>query len=229
MTHPDVAVPVALSKCLGFTMEVRNSNLEPNQAFIDLLRLNVTGARVLPKTRMIYSKLVQGDSRININGNGSEICRSFFERGARTPEHLTVDRLTALCGYAHDAFVRDALRQWLSGTRFAELGFRPIDMLYWEQRMGTWGGQYPAEQDISVDEVSPFNNRRLLTTLLSTPLEGRRGPEYPLYRALIAHLWAEALSLPINPKSFGRQALSYVRRHLPDPLVAALRRAGFGS
>jgi hypothetical protein len=60
---------------------------------------------------------------------------------------------------------------------------------------------FPFEQDLAIEEISPFNNRCLLYNLFRVQPERRRAPTYPFFRKLIRHLWAEALTEKINPGS----------------------------
>src|SRR5690606_9191213 len=69
--HPDIRIPRLLANRLKLDFQVRQSAEEPEAWFCRQLGENVTSARLLPKTRMIWDKFRRGDDRININGNGS--------------------------------------------------------------------------------------------------------------------------------------------------------------
>lgn len=211
--HIDVQVPLALSRKLKFHFTVENSSEDPPLQFVELLKRNVTNARMLPKTRAIFSKLGRGETAININGNGSEVCRNFFlKAGERNVFNSTTAELAARCGYPESPFVKDELEKWRGGLPNREFGFEILDMLYWEQRMGNWGAQYPAELDIAVEEFSPFNNRLILMTLLSVPTRHRLAPNYTLYARLIRHLWPEAMSVRINKPTLREQGVEAARK-----------------
>jgi hypothetical protein len=65
--------------------------------------------------------------------------------------------------------------------------------------MGNWGALAPFEQDIAIEEISPFNNRSLIATLLKVHPSKRKAPNYELFRKLIQALWSDTLLEPINP------------------------------
>ena len=198
---PDVWVPSLLAKRLGINFTIRNSAEDLPGWFVSLISRNVTGARILPKSRMIYSKYITAEKRININGNAGEICRNYFdERCKLDPKDVSTADLARSLGYNNSPFVLQEIDEWRNGLCSQGVNdVNILDMLYWEQRLGNWGAQYPAEQDIAIDEISPFNCRLLIETLLSSPRRLRAAPDFPLYKELIENMWPEALSVPINP------------------------------
>jgi hypothetical protein len=97
-----------------------------------------------------------------------------------------------------------------------------FDMLYLEQRLGNWGALYPAEQDIAIEELSPYNCRLLIETLLSSPRELRAAPDYPLFSKLMHKMWPEVMSLPINPApkpNLIGTLRKKARAYIPSPLA----------
>jgi hypothetical protein len=198
---PDVQVPLRLSEKLGFKFTIENSIEDPSAHFMELLRRNVTGARLLPKTRAIYAKLQRQESRVNVNGNAGGLARHQYDRsGRREDARLTPEAMAELYGYGASHFARSELGTWLQELGAQRRDWRVLDLMYWEQRMGNWGAQYPAEQDIAVDEVTPFNNRMVITMLLGVPAKHRIYPDYSLYSGLLEHLWPQALSETFNPR-----------------------------
>lgn len=231
--HPDVWVPTRLAKKLGLNFVVKNSRDHLPGWFVCILARNITGARILPKSRMIYAKYVAGETRININGNGSEICRNFFDKYCKMePKEIGVAALACMLDYKNIQYVKDEIEKWRKGL--LSQGVREVnvlDMLYWEQRLGNWGAQFSAEQDIANEEVSPFNCRLLIETLLAAPRYLRAAPEYTLYRTLIQSMWPEALSIPINPAprshvvKLNTDFLSKrIRPLIPSSIVTRLRK-----
>lgn len=201
--HPDVWLPSRMTRKLGIDFVIKNSQANLPGWFVGMLANNVTGARVLLKTRMIYGKFMARETRMNINGNGSEICRNHYETLYRIePDKKTVtvqDLARCLC-YPGLPFVNTELERWQADILTGEAPrYNILDMLMWEQDLGIWGAQYPAEQDIAVEEFSPFNCRLLITTLLAAPRELRVAPHFPLYRQLIEAMWPELLAFPFNP------------------------------
>lgn len=202
--HPDVWVSKALADHLDLNFEIRSSELEVPGWFTSLLSNNMTGARVLPKTRMIYSKYLNSDCLVYLNGNGGEIFRNYYDKSCRyDPEALDLETIFRLMGFENQhGFIADEISAYLSQFKFPNQSrLNILDYLYWEQRIGNWGAQFPAEQDIAVEEISPLNCRLLINNLLSVPREQRSAPDYSVIRCIIQQLWPEVLDLPINPPS----------------------------
>lgn len=157
--------------------------------------------RILPKTANIQYHFDQGYAPdvVNVNGNGAEVARCYY---GHTNQKISLDMLLVFSGYhKQSAFVEEQLARWYEGALpFArEHRIALLDLFYWEQRMGHWGAQYPFEQDMAVEEISPFNNRSLLYALLGVSPRRRKAPHYLFFQHLIRHLWAETLLEPINP------------------------------
>jgi hypothetical protein len=196
----DVWVPRNLSRRLGvdFTV-IRPGALRED--FLSRYRPEHMVPRILPKTAQIqyhYDRRYDPNV-INVNGNGAEIARCFY---GYTRRRVSLDMLLWFSGYGRQArLVEEALEKWYAqACRYAAAAEIPLlDLFYWEQRMGNWGALFPFEQDIAVEEISPFNNRSLLCALLSIHPERRKAPNYLFFRKLAQHLWPEALSEKVNP------------------------------
>lgn len=230
-SHPDVWVPKAIAKKLGIQFDVRRPGDELPGWFISILSQSVTCARVLPKTHHIYHKLVSGENRVNLNGNGSEICRNFFDKYCEYDVGESSTGSLASLMFAQKMlppFVIQEINAWKESFDLKVLGnINLIDFLYWEQRMGNWGGQFPAEQDIAVDEISPFNCRLLIENLLSSSRHLRSAPDYLLYQDMIRSMWPETLSFPINPPfdiNFVGNLKRKIRPKIPKRMVPILKR-----
>jgi hypothetical protein len=227
--HPDVWVPRKLSKKLNIELKVENSNDNLPGWFVSILANNITNVRVMPKTKMIYNKLRNAENRVNINGSGSEICRNFFDKYCNIDQkEIGSEQLVRLFGFkSAPIFAVQEIDNWRMGldVQFVS-GLSVLDLLYWEQRMGNWGTQYAAEQDIAVEDISPFNCRLLIETLLSSPRHMRSAPDFPIYRELINAMWPEVLSYPINPKSninFISTLKRGFRSYIPNPVIKMLK------
>ncbi len=231
-SHPDISVANRMAKELGINFVVRRpADVLPGW-FVSMLSMNVTCARVLPKTHAIYAELVVGDSRISVNGNGSEIWRNYIDRYCDQDigDVSSTDLAARMFGRGRfPPFVISELDEWKKGFDRRFIGnLNMLDLLYWEQGLGNWGAQYPAERDIAVEQISPFNCRLLIETLLSSPRRLRAEPDYELCQEMIRRMWPEALSFPINPQPEGKGHIAGVlkrriRPHIPSPVVHAVR------
>ena len=219
LNHPDVRVPLKLSKKLDIDFRIENSAADLPGWFQNLQSKNISMPRTLPKSRVIYSNLLAGRTAVNINGNASEICRNYFEKsGTNREKTLQAKDLVGLGGYPATEFAVAETDKWLQQLRLRPSeGFDLLDLFYWEQTMGNWGAQFPAEQDIAIDEISPFNCRLIIENLLCTDSKLRTSPDYKIYAEIIRVLWPEVLALPINPAPATSRIANSVHRLLHIP------------
>lgn len=220
--HMDIRIPKNLSEKLNLNLEVIDSLPALSDDFIETLKINVSQARTIPKTRKIQYFI--NSNKININGNGSEIIRSRL--GNKHPNTITIKylkdifSLNAYDGFnasKYDEYVEIQIKKWLKkSTSFSESkNFSLVNLFYWEQRMGNWGAMYQAEQDIAIEEFSPFNNRKVLMILNSVENKYMSGPKYIFFLKIAENLWNETLSEPVNPLSFKEKLLSEIAGVFP--------------
>lgn len=226
--HRDIVVAKKLANKLDLNFSVVNSDLNPPGWFISIQSQNVTGSRILPKTRPIYASLSRGDTRIELNGNGGEICRNWYDQYSIN-DNLQVDnnRLPGIHGFIDTQYVNTIVNAWKNDVLAVDISDRNVlDLLYWEQRLGNWGALYPAEKDIAAEEFSPFNCRLFIDTLFSSERQLRSAPDYRIFRLLIGAMCPKALDVPINPLA-KRPGTPLWRRKarsiLPSSVLAGLR------
>lgn len=196
----DVWVAKNLAGKLGLNFKVIKPDIL-NHEFLKEYNKEHVMPRILPKTANIQYHYYNSDKPgiINVNGNGGEIARCYY---GYTNRKITFEMLLLFSGYPSSIeFVRQELDCWfIDANQFAEEHKIPLlDLFYWEQRMCNWGALYPFEQDIAIEEISPFNNKSLLYALLRVKASKRRSPDYKFIRKLIQNLWPDTLSEPINP------------------------------
>jgi hypothetical protein len=86
-------------------------------------------------------------------------------------------------------------------TQFDRLcGHDPLDMFYWEHRIGTWQVLQLLDFDVVHETILPFGARRLINMMLALPLEDR-WPNVLMPR-LIRMAWPELLDVPLNAHKF---------------------------
>jgi hypothetical protein len=110
---------------------------------------------------------------------------------------------------------------WMERSQFREVtnsGYDWLDLLMWEHRDGTWNSRQFQTLDWYCCPTSIFNNRKLLSMLLSAPASARSSDT--LHRMIVRELWPDALNEPMV-KNFGlfRQARriaegAYVRAYM---------------
>jgi hypothetical protein len=197
----DVVIPSRLFKDLGLPFEVQRCKEVQDPEFISYLKKSVTLSRAKYYNN-VYRYLSDFKGKLNVNGNVSEIIR--IVTYPIMPIKLSGAALAGAgyIGYKNLRYPATQLDTWLKDIHplCIEYGYKILDITYWEQRMGNWGTLYPAEQDLAIDQISPFNNRLLLTTLMGVDIKYRIYPNFTLYTKIIKNLWPEALSQPIGRK-----------------------------
>ena len=213
ITHPDVWIPKIMSSSLDINFKVINSKHKLPDWFLLIYTNSVALSRTLPKNRSIYTRLENAENSVLINGNGSGIFKHVYDKKASKYSELSSDVLAAIVNYENEGFVINELQQWIIDVDESDIDKSSLlSLLYWEQRMGNWGAQYPAESDIANEEISPFNNRLLIELFLSATDSYLLPPKYPLFRMIINDLWPECLDYPFNPVIGGKQLISKVFR-----------------
>jgi hypothetical protein len=196
----DIRVPSRLSERLALSFRILPT--EPlRQDFLSSYQQEHIAPRILPKMANIQAHYDQRyePNIVNINANCSEIARCHY---GFTRRNITAEMLLTYSGYNREFphFVQQIVAWLPDACHYArEIGIPVCDLFYWEQRMGIWGATYPLEQDIAVEELSPFNNRALLMAFSAVDPRKRRPPDYTFLMKFIEWMWPEALSEPINP------------------------------
>lgn len=155
--------------------------------------------RILPKTAHIqWHYYHHGKSNIlNINGNCVGVVKCVYQNKARGCDDLGNLIKIAGCKRSFAAPIEAWYPEAISYSRDNNISV--YDLFYWEQRMSNWGAIFPFEQDIAIEELSPFNHKNLLFALLHVEYKKRKSPQRTWYEDLILRLWPETLSLPFNP------------------------------
>lgn len=194
----DVEIPTRLLAKLGLAFHIHPSMDVMDTTFVTINKQN-TQMRDLAKTRIIYQHYLRSQGKVNISGNCSEIAREAYYDYHPNRE-LTGQFLAKYLKLGKQSYVIQSYDNWLKVLHAEENpGINLLTLFEWEQVYGNWGAMYAAEQDIAIEEFSPFNNRRLLTTLLS--VEHSFGTRNELYREMIRQMWPQTLEEPINPMS----------------------------
>lgn len=124
------------------------------------------------------------DFDVEVKSWVSEVGRAYYHKRfakKRFPKKLTARYATTLYKVfvtnrklvkQTDRIFEAYLEKYCSAGVFDQIPW--YDLLFWEFRMSSWNGTViTGEQHISYDITIPYNNRRLLQCLLSTPVEKR--------------------------------------------------------
>lgn len=200
LSHPELAIPAALTKKLGLPHHVVTAPQSPSEAFKTNILEHMPLAHPIWMPDLDACQKYFDQHRVAIQSSGSEITRCWYRLPNLATQVMTPSRLAYVTNMENEPFVIEQFRSWLHEASATNKGLHLSDLLFWEQRIGRWLSSSLLESDIAWGEVvSPFNNRGLLVTLLSAPAKDRQGPDYRLSHALIKHLWPEAYAEPFNP------------------------------
>lgn len=206
--HPDVSIPADLLGKIGLTHQIISCPSQMSTQFKSIYMNNVTTAHPA------WGPIAEGflghfpPQTVAVKANGGEVIRSYYELAFFEP--LNGGSLAKLTQMGGNTFAIRSYNRWLSTAKAAAEAnnLNPLDLFYWENRMGNWQAMSQLEWDIAQETFTPFNCRRLLELFLSTPKRYRKGPDYELFVRLISALWPELLQWPINPESSRTKAMA---------------------
>jgi hypothetical protein len=215
-SDPDLVIARRLAATLGLQHRVIDSDCELRPGFRELY----FSSNVLSHEKWVYGAQAIHDTfnlkKVAVVGNVVEVARFGFDNiefGLEGGEAFSPELLAQGIWLGQHAFVVRAMERWKD-----ELGevynYDARDLLYWENRMGSWLASSQQEFLLAWDKIfPPFNCRRVMEAALSVDPGLRCGPDYPFFLTVIERLWPECLELPINPKP-------------PEALAKRIRRVG---
>ena len=211
----DIRIPARLLQKLGLRHHVIPCPSSMDESFAEIYRKNVTTAHE------VYGTIAEGlfhalpADRVMVKAVVSEVARRAYLEVLPHATNATLNaRLVAeAVEMEPDAFVLSAYDRWLAGAD-RSLNVDLLDLLYWEQRMGSWQAMAQLEWDIVQDVFSPFNCRALLSHFLSVDPTYRECEHPILYSELMKRMWPEVLSEPINPAKGNPGLKTVIRKSL---------------
>lgn len=224
--HMDIAVPKKMLGDMGLEVNIFREMPKLRDEFYEVMKMNVEGARKLPKTLAIqyYHDFHYG--KLNINGNGSEIVRCYYGEKCAESSMISSSYVIKKAGLDQDStYLHRKVEDWLADVRdlVEEQDLNVMDLFYWEQRMGNWGGMFMSEQDVAVEGFMPFNNRRLLVLALGLDDKYRVGPDHILHKKLIKEMWPELLEYPINPDTLKVKIRNLLVTGMPEGMKEVIK------
>lgn len=138
---------------------------------------------------------------LHLRSNVAEVGRVFY-KGERL-DSITSAALTWRwnAGMGDDPDCAAAFDEFCKVAQFTDeamMGYDPLDLFYWEHRMGSWHAWLCIEADVAHDTFPIYSSRRLLEVMLAAPFEDRLNAV--LFHRAIALMWPEIVQWPINPK-----------------------------
>ena len=213
----DIRIPSMLLRKLGLPHHVIACPSTMRDEFARIYNRNVTTARE------VYGTIAQGlfnafpEGLVMVKGVVSEVARCWYRQRVpdATSQTVTPRMLAQAVEMEENAFVLTAYNRWLADIN-RTVNVDTLDLLFWEQRMGSWQAMSQLEWDIVQDVFTPFNCRTLLTQFLSVDRK-YRSPQNPiLYSELMKLLWPEVLSEPINPSKKKERVRTVIQQFVSD-------------
>ena len=140
------------------------------------------------------------DGVIHLRSNLAEIAKADLSDRKRLPLcPRTLAYLYTLTPMQDDPRVQDALQCFMDATGFTPeklYNYDFYDLFEWEQILPQWLGWLLLESDFSHDTFQLFNNRKILSKMLSVPPADRLRKK--LFFGVIRRLWPELLEFPVN-------------------------------
>jgi hypothetical protein len=156
-------------------------------------------------------------------GSVAEVARLFYgAKELENRENLSALSLAAILKMGNHPFAVAAYERWLEGLG-ETFNYEIADLLYWEQRAGSWAASSQSEFSLVWKDIfSPFNCRSLLIEMLSVDRRLRRPPDSIFFKDFIRLLWPKLLTDPVNPRAgeTRRNRIRKVARRIALRLVA---------
>jgi hypothetical protein len=197
--HPDITVPRKMCDSVGIAFHVHDVPNEVDEEFrrVYLGNTFLASERLLPAVYNVFFKHHQ--NRVLILGVG-EIGRTFY---GREPENLSGYRMAYKLGYAGCRYVTKQCEQMRPELqRVAGMfNLNSLALLYWEQRLGNWGGVRNSESALAIEKVDPYDSHLFYDMLQGVDEKYRSYKENPcaIYAEMIRRMWPELLDFPTNP------------------------------
>ncbi|MBL6662711.1 MAG: hypothetical protein ISP71_01290 [Flavobacteriales bacterium] len=206
--HPDIKYPKMLLEQLGLTLHIFECSKNISEEHHNNLGKILSFPR-FSNFNYLFSAVNQHiPNYLILNGNVSEICRMQWDEIKIKDEY----RIAFLENYPYQQFALKHYKKWLEDNNptFEKYNYRASDMLYWEENSANWVGKANSETRIIADALQPFNSKKLIKTLMSVDKKYRQKQHPILYKKIIETLWAECLSVPINP-GFKKKTIRFMQ------------------
>ena len=198
----DVIVAEKISNRLNINLD----NIEINDDSLDTNFKNIFSKLhiiplILPKTKNIEYHFNNNMGKININGNCAEVIKDTYNNQNKK---LTYIQFVKKVGENNsiDYIQKSIKKYYYDNIDFCTANNIDIcNLFHWEIKQGQWGSLYPFEQDIAIEEFSPFNNRELLLLgLKADPYVRTSKSNYKLFKDIILIRCPELMFIKFHPK-----------------------------
>ncbi|MCK5136207.1 MAG: hypothetical protein KAR19_10515 [Bacteroidales bacterium] len=215
---PDIRIPLNLMSQLDYPHYIIDCRRPIDERFAEIYNGNTDNPHLHDWgiiAHAMYEDYPQ--ERVTLKGNCAEIARCQYYPSGKHPEIKSGTYVLNLTyNWKHIDFIKDRMMEWFDDIEISVIpfGYKPLDIYYWEQRLGSWQAQSQLEWDIVQEAFTPFNNRELLDMVLGVDPKYRCYPDYLFYRKAMQAMWTDVLEEPINPKSLSRKFKKFTRKTL---------------
>jgi hypothetical protein len=194
---PDLVIPTLLLKRLGLKLNIIRHSENLSTEFEKICRESIVSIdpEDFDDIQSMYEKYPQ--RKLCISGDVAEITKCYYRNGRQTKSAINAHTLADITTMGSHPFAVKAYEKWLSTINTYNIDL--LDLLCWEQMAGRWQARIRGKYDLVHESFAPYNCRSLLEIMLAVDERFRQPPRYEFHRELIASLWSEVLSEPINP------------------------------
>ena len=178
---------------------INNNTLDPGFEFI-FRSLHIV-PRVLYKTKYIEYHYKHNNHKniININGNCAEILKENYNNNKKINNYSSF--LKAINQTNPLKYIEKSLNKYYNNS-IGICNKHNIDicnLYHWELQHGLWSTLYPLEQDIAIEEFSPFNNREIILMGLKLDRDKRTiDNNFLLFQEIIKYYWKDLMFINFN-------------------------------
>ena len=218
--HPEILIPRQLSQQLGLKHKVLTLPDRLPADFDALLKRDLMAAKSLKgiNAYSIAEDLLNWRSdTVVVYGNLAEIAKRDRFRYPQVPSWLISSAFITECVRMTGSTIAfRELSRWLETVRpLIRFNVNILDLMHWEQRVGSWAAMTFSEYDFAFETFCPYNCRMYIEYMWGVPFKHRTMPDYKLHHAIARKLWPETLELPVL--TINREA-NRVRRCAVDTL-----------
>ena len=205
--NPDIAIPRQMCERFGVPFHVHDvpADVDPDFRMQYLANTLLASDRLLPSIYNVFYR--QHQDRLLILGVG-EIGRTFYGWEPRDADSY---RFSYKLGYPNSRYALQQCKQVRGELQETarRYGVGVLALLYWEQRLGNWGGTRNSESALAIDKVDPYNSHFVYELFQSVDAKYRSYRHNPcvLFREMIRTMWPELLDWPVNPAASPRDRL----------------------
>lgn len=197
---------------------------EVNQDWIDEFMSNTAEMSSPFRARLakaLYDEYPE--DRVHLKSNVAEIGRTFYQKSWASLPPADAYTQSQLYGIKPDSpFVQQAFQEFIDRSDYdvtREDGYDPIDLFYWEHRIGVWQALGLFEWDVAQETHILYNCRQILELMLSVPFSDRKSNR--LFHDLIDELWSEIKVVPIDahkPEGTKKPRIKQLERYVRGAL-----------